>query len=540
VGGGNGAPTGGRDGGGALALGSYQSLDLPLAQPWQPTRFTVSFWLKPTNQFNFSQQTGAWNGQTAGADNWGAFLFRGSAYGTVAVGTDLATCLRVETWNTVEQDVWQQFVFTFDNGVGTLYKNGQRVGQRSGMTAAQPWQGLRLGISGDELYDEVRVYDRALSGVEVAGQYRGLAAPFTFHYRFDGRGRQIAKQVPGTDGETVVVFDQLDRPVLSQDAAQRTRKEWSWSKYDALGRVVLSGLVTRPDTMGQVRLQALAAADTAASQQYEVREPISTANVGGYSTDRSFPRLGQQGFGAGQVLSRTYYDDYDFDNDGQPDVAYDTSSNGQFPAGAAPVADAARTTGLTTRTMTRVLGVAENDATQAAWLTTTTFYDERARPVQVQTTNARKGTDLLTTQLDFTGKVVQSVAVHTGPNHAPLTVAERFTYDHTGRLLTTSQQLPGEAQPTLLARVAYNELGQATRKTLGTGRLRQEVDYTYNIRGWLTGLNDPYHPMAEDLFNLSLHYERGFTKGYEQYNGNLTGPAGGQHPPSGQAVRAGG
>jgi hypothetical protein len=80
--------------------------------------------------------------------------------------------------------------------------------------------------------------------------------------------------------------------------------------------------------------------------------------------------LGQQGFGAGQVLSRTYYDDYDFDNDGQPDVAYDTSSNGQFPAGAAPVADAARTTGLTTRTMTRVLGVAENDATPAAWLTT--------------------------------------------------------------------------------------------------------------------------------------------------------------------------
>jgi len=29
--------------------------------------------------------------------------------------------------------------------------------------------------------------------------------------------------------------------------------------------------------------------------------------------------------------------------------------------------------------------------------------------------------------------------------------------------------------------------------------------------------------VAGDLFNLSLHYERGFTPGYEQYNGNLTG-----------------
>ena len=346
------------------------------------------------------------------------------------------------------------------------------------------------------------------------------ALPFLFHYRFDGRGRQIAKQVPGQSGETVVVYDQLDRPILSQDAQQRQRKEWSWTKYDALGRIVLSGLVTRADTAGQVSLQALA---TAASHQYEQRVAAGTTNVGGYSLDQSFPHFGQQGFGAGQALSVTSYDDYDFDNDGQADVAYDPSTNGQFPSGQAPVADALRTTGLVTRTQTRVLGVAENDAKQAAWLTTTTFYDERARPVQVQTTNARKGLDLLTTQLDFTGKVVQSVASHQGPSHDPVQVAEFFTYDHTGRLLTTRQLLPGEAHPALLDSVSYNEIGQAMRKTLGTGRLKQEVDYTYNIRGWLTSLNNPYQPNKEDLFNLSLHYERGFTKGYEQYNGNLTG-----------------
>jgi RHS repeat-associated protein len=229
---------------------------------------------------------------------------------------------------------------------------------------------------------------------------------------------------------------------------------------------------------------------------------------------------------AGQALSITSYDDYDFNNDGQPDVAYDVSTDGQFPSGQAPVADALRTTRLVTQTRTRVLGVAENDNKQAAWLTTTTFYDERARPVQVQTTNARKGTDLLTTQLDFTGKVVQSVAVHQVPSlTTPLQVAEFFTYDHTGRLLTTRQLLPGEVRPALLDSVSYNEIGQAVRKTLGTGRLKQEVDYAYNIRGWLTSLNDPYqpNPTKNDLFHLSLHYERGFTTGYEQYNGNLTG-----------------
>ena len=62
-----------------------------------------------------------------------------------------------------------------------------------------------------------------------------------------------------------------------------------------------------------------------------------------------------------------------------------------------------------------------------------------------------------------------------------------------------------------------------TRKRLGTGRLSQAVDYAYNIRGWLTRLNDPYQPNKEDLLNLSLHYETGFTDGYAQYGGNLTG-----------------
>jgi hypothetical protein len=129
----------------------------------------------------------------------------------------------------------------------------------------------------------------------------------------------------------------------------------------------------------------------------------------------------------------------------------------------------------------------------------------------------------VTTALNFAGQPEQSVAVHEGPNHTPVQVAEFFTYDHAGRLLSTRQQLPGEAQPTTLARVAYNELGQTIEKTTGTGRLAQSVAYAHNIRGWLTSLNNPYAPAPGALFGLSLHYERGFTPTYEQYTGNLTG-----------------
>ena len=53
------------------------------------------------------------------------------------------------------------------------------------------------------------------------------AEKLLFRYRYDGRGRVVAKQIPGQSGEHYSVYDLLDRPVLTQDPAQRARQEWS-------------------------------------------------------------------------------------------------------------------------------------------------------------------------------------------------------------------------------------------------------------------------------------------------------------------------
>jgi len=204
---------------------------------------------------------------------------------------------------------------------------------------------------------------------------------------------------------------------------------------------------------------------------------------------------------------------------GTADAAYDAQYDGHLPE--APRPDA-RVTGLPTRTRTRVLGVPE--AAAGAWLTVTTFYDEKARPIQVRSTNARGGEDVVTMQLDFGGKVIKSYAVHTGATQAPLAVAvaESFGYDHAGRLTEARQQLPDEAQPVVVARPVYNEVGQLVRKMLAPGTaLEQRVDYTYNIRGWLTRLNDPQLSDPTDLWAMELSYDCGFA--VPQYNGNIAG-----------------
>ncbi|UYZ61208.1 DUF6443 domain-containing protein [Hymenobacter latericus] len=334
-----------------------------------------------------------------------------------------------------------------------------------------------------------------------------------FRYHHDAQGRLVEKQVPDQDGYQYTVYDELDRPVLTQDVAQRARGEWTATKYDALGRVVYTALTRFPElggTPAQVH-RALQNQAAAASRNYEAPSAAATL-AHAYYSNQAFPQLKV----ADQLLTVSYYDGYDFNRDGQADAQYAPPTTAQL-GGDVPQADT-RVTGLATRSLVRVLGVAETEP--GAWLSTTTFFDEKARPIQVQSTNARGGRDVVTTRYDFSGKALGSYATHQGPNHAELAVRETQRYDHAGRLLETKQQLDHEAEVTLAAHT-YNELGQVESKAVGNAL--QTLNYRYNVRGWLTQLNNPEAPLAGtgDVFALSLHYDCGFED--RQYNGNIAG-----------------
>ena len=337
-----------------------------------------------------------------------------------------------------------------------------------------------------------------------------------FRYHYDERGRLVEKKVPDQDGYTYSVYDKLDRPVLTQDVAQRARAEWTATKYDTLGRVVLTALVRRPNqTLAQ--LQAAATAAPARTERL-----ATVAGPGGaYYTNRAWPVLNA----ADVVLSTTEYDSYDFDHNGTTDAHYLTQYDATLGQAGYQGAPDLRLTGQPTRTRTRVLGTAAT--APGAWLTGISFFDERLRPIQLQSTNARAGQDVVTTQFDFVGKPLVTVTEHAGPNHAPITLRETFAYDPTGRLLETRQELDGRA-PVTIAANSYNELGQLQQKHLGGDKAQtalQTVDYAYNIRGWLTRVNDaqltPQSGQRPDLFGLELSYDHGFNT--NQYNGNIAG-----------------
>lgn len=115
------------------------------------------------------------------------------------------------------------------------------------------------------------------------------------------------------------------------------------------------------------------------------------------------------------------------------------------------------------------------------------------------------------------------------------TITRRFEYDHAGRLLKTWHKLNGDSE-ILLALNEYNELGQLVDKKLHStvsngSNAKQSVDYRYNIRGWLTKMNEAdvstlaAGDATKDYFGFELAYNNDLGTGNAanlQYNGNIS------------------
>jgi hypothetical protein len=78
---------------------------------------------------------------------------------------------------------------------------------------------------------------------QAAQDQHAILDNLSFQYRYDSRNRMIAKKVPGAEW-TYMVYDNRDRLVLTQDGNLRTTNRWSFTKYDALNRAILTGIMT--------------------------------------------------------------------------------------------------------------------------------------------------------------------------------------------------------------------------------------------------------------------------------------------------------
>ncbi|WKZ58469.1 MAG: DUF6443 domain-containing protein [Cyclobacteriaceae bacterium] len=333
-----------------------------------------------------------------------------------------------------------------------------------------------------------------------------------FQYKYDQSGRLIEKKVPGS-GWVYNIYDKWDRLILTQDAKQRIGDMWSYTKYDELNRPILTGSIKGSRTFFQNTIDAIN------SRFFEVRQNNSI----GY-TNTAFPVHNAP-------LTITYYDDYSFKNYSGWDEVAGTNYNYVSETGFLPVAQTLTIAkGYTTGTKTYVPG-------DDRWLNTVTYYDKQYNAVQVIAENNIGGRDRITHDIDFAGRTVKTLHVHTS-SMGGLTRLSEFTYDHAGRLKNVFQTFDSGPR-ILVASHVYNELGQLIEKNLhsennGTTFL-QSVDYRYNIRGWLTNINNgtltndngATNDDTNDLFGMDIIYNQetvnvGGTNADKLYNGNIS------------------
>jgi RHS repeat-associated protein len=345
---------------------------------------------------------------------------------------------------------------------------------------------------------------------------------YVFTYQYDERKRMVEKHVPG-GGTTYMVYDPWDRLVLTQDAEQRENNQWLYTKYDAMNRPVVTGLWTDNEGRERAELQQ-AIADEVEAETIARAEKKDYKETHGYSLDKSFPPSAT----ANEVLTVSFYDSYNFKFSPADAQTIAEEEEGLYSYTAPEGFEDklfSRVQGQLTGTKTSVL---DTDS----WINTVTYYDTTYRPIQIISNNLQQGMDRQTNAYDFTGKVLKSLQEHT--SKAEVAILKEFTYDPAGRLLQTWQTIGENPDDRiLLAENEYNALGELVDKKLHSedegDSFLQSVDYRYNIRGWLTSINNSSLTASEadeadDFFGMELGYINDFGLGAEKvnYNGNIT------------------
>ncbi len=330
-----------------------------------------------------------------------------------------------------------------------------------------------------------------------------INANLCYAYYYDQLGRNIAKRIPGK-GKSYIAYDLFNRVVMTQDPNLRNTNQWAFVLYDAQSRPVKSGVITSALTKDQVITQA------AASMNYpSLAGTTNTITSETYYDDYSW--IASAGAPVSATLDETNINNSNFITD------YNTA-----PDYAQPLVSSKRIRGAVTGSKQIILNSSQ-------YLYTVKFYDGFSRPVQTIQSNYSGGIDVATTQFSFSGRLLRSHLKHekSGANAQTHTVLNKYSYDHTGRLIALKKNFDnlGDKQVSFHH---YNEMGQLQDKVFGDHIESQR--YSYNIRGWLLGINEgfvnsPYAPVpgenGSNYFGEMISYDKGFTNA--QYNGNIAG-----------------
>lgn len=356
----------------------------------------------------------------------------------------------------------QTIQYTDIRGRTIVYRNTLRKAN------SQPNEGLYADVH--YLYDDIGnllyVYGPNQSD-KLTGEVS--SSHYIYRYQYDYRDRRIAVQIPQCEWN-YYVYDRADRLVFSQNGEQRSTNQWSFYKYDTMGRKILEGTCTTNRTHTELRTLC---------QTLLIEENFDRTKPYGYTWSMLSDIIPSNS----PILNAYYYDNYDilgyqsvsgYTPNFKGDVCYTGNNKGY------------ESKGLLTVSSTAILGGNSTSKIHKLY-----YYDRMERPVatisdiycpQKGVEDYRQAEYL---SYNFVGSVSSRIIDLTGKEE------ERYdySYDHAGRLVSTRYNLFSNRID--FQKNTYDELGRLA-STTPLGLTDQTTTYTYDIRSRMTSLQQKH------------------------------------------------
>ncbi|RQO30366.1 hypothetical protein DBR32_12410 [Taibaiella sp. KBW10] len=339
-----------------------------------------------------------------------------------------------------------------------------------------------------------------------------------FEYQYDAKGRQIAVHKPGETGFTELVYDKVGKTVMRRSPLEATKGVWELVFYDNSDRIAATGLLT--DNQSRAYWQGQAATGGSATATTQAHYYIWGVGKG------SLPP--QTGVTNTEVLSYNYYDSYT-----NTPLSGETFSNTLIQPYLSTAATAEAyvqgPSSFARLTATAVKVIKAPGATTGLqdWTYGKVFYDSLGRVIYSVSQNATGAKDTVASQYSYTGQVLFTLLSHNATvssgNKRSLQLTAHTYEDYSGRLQQSSRKINDKDWEPMVA-YTYDEMGRVKEKVFGNNAESQQ--YTYNVRGELTGINEQYALTGNNggkgvTFGEALRYDYGFET--LRYDGLATG-----------------
>ncbi|MCL6275433.1 DUF6443 domain-containing protein [Muricauda sp. 2012CJ35-5] len=398
-----------------------------------------------------------------------------------------------------------------------------------------------------------------------------------YQYIYDHRNRLIEKRLPGKDWE-YIVYNRLDQPILTQDPNQRSKEatsdEWLFTKYDAYGRVVYTGKASSAEGQSRQSIQTEVDNLQQAWEHYQTTDANAdfTEAVSIFYGNEAYPNNSLPGrlVDLVEVLTVNYYDKYDWVPQNFPAV----------PTAVFGTAIDNRTTGMPTGSRVKVLETSDWITTMTkydskarpiyvysenTYLQTQDVVESNldfvGRPLSVRSSHTKNSTTIVTIDnftYDHTGRMlrqsqcigdenlgygcggtpVDAIVVVDDPlvtqgvvaterimitspssNQAVVVTGGVFKIDPNANVDGGNQELIVFNQFDEMGQLESKKVGGDSATDFNSAQGLQTVDYRYNVRGWLTDINDVTNTTPDKLFNYNIVYNGGVNP---LYNGNIS------------------